>query len=157
MGERVMVDLWELVKRFYYDPATKGSNSIKYVLPAILNRSDFLQKKYSQPIYGSPGGIPSLNYQNWQWIQFEKGKVIDSYKLLPKMFRDIPEKDMELLLSEDDSLREGGAAMTAYARMQFEEMSDYEKEEITKALLKYCELDTLAMVMIVEGWREMIK
>ena len=73
------------------------------------------------------------------------------------MFQDIPEKEMELLLSEDDSLREGGAAMTAYARMQFEEMSDYEKEEITKALLKYCELDTLAMVMIVEGWREMIR
>jgi hypothetical protein len=157
MGERVMVDLWELVKRFYYDPATKGSNSIKYVLPAILNRSDFLQKKYGQPIYGTPGGIPSLNCQNWQWIHFEKGKAIDPYKLLPKMFQDIPEKEMELLLSEDDSLREGGAAMTAYARMQFEEMSNYEKEEITKALLKYCELDTLAMVMIVEGWREMIK
>ena len=157
MGERAMVDLWELVKRYYYDPATKGSNSIKVVLPAILNRSEFLQKKYGQPIYGSPGGIPSLNYQNWQWIQFEKGKVVDPYKLLPKMFQDIPEKEMELLLSEDDSLREGGAAMAAYARMQFEEMSDYEREEITKALLKYCELDTLAMVMIVEGWREMIK
>lgn len=157
MGERAMVDLWELVKRYYYDPATQGSNSIKVVLPAILNRSEFLQKKYGQPIYGSPGGIPSLNYQNWQWIQFEKGKVIDPYKLLPKMFQDIPEREMELLLSEDDSLREGGAAMTAYARMQFEEMSDYEREEITKALLKYCELDTLAMVMIVEGWREMIR
>ena len=29
--------------------------------------------------------------------------------------------------------------------------------EIAKALLRYCELDTLAMVMIYEGWREMIK
>lgn len=40
--------------------------------------------------------------------------------------------------------------MTAWSRMQFTEMSDIEREEIQKALLKYCELDTLAMVMIWE-------
>ena len=53
-------------------------------------------------------------------------------------------------------MRDGGAAMTAYAKLQYEEMSDYEREEIRSALLRYCELDTLAMVMIYEGWREMI-
>jgi len=40
--------------------------------------------------------------------------------------------------------------MTAYSRMQFTEMTDIESQEIQKALLKYCELDTLAMVMIWE-------
>ena len=45
----------------------------------------------------------------------------------------------------------------AYARMQFEVMSDYEREELKRALLKYCELDTLAMVMIVEAWRDKLK
>lgn len=60
------------------------------------------------------------------------------------------------LLTEEDEIREGGAAMTAYARLQFEEMSDYEREAIRAALLKYCELDTLAMVMIYEGWRELV-
>ena len=45
---------------------------------------------------------------------------------------------------------DGGAAMTAYARMQFSEMSEIESKELQKALLKYCELDTLAMVMIWE-------
>jgi hypothetical protein len=40
--------------------------------------------------------------------------------------------------------------------MQFEEMSEYERSEIRKALLKYCELDTLAMVMIYEGWQDLI-
>ncbi|MDW8886689.1 DUF2779 domain-containing protein [Legionella pneumophila] len=53
IGNRCMVDLCALVKRFYYDPLTNGSNSIKKVLPAILNRSNYLQQKYSQPIYGS--------------------------------------------------------------------------------------------------------
>ena len=46
--------------------------------------------------------------------------------------------------------------MTAYSRLQYEDMSDYERTEIKKALLKYCELDTMAMVMIYEAWREML-
>jgi hypothetical protein len=47
--------------------------------------------------------------------------------------------------------------MTAYAMLQFTEMSDYERNEIKKALLKYCELDTFAMVMIYKGWKDMVK
>ena len=154
-GTRSMIDMCELVKRYYYDPATNGSNSIKQVLPAILNSSRFLKEKYIEPIYGAIGGIPSLNYINWKWIEFENGRVLDPYKLLPKMFQDISEKDFALL-SDNDELRDGGAALTAYARMQFEEMSDYERAEIRKALLQYCELDTLAMVMIYEGWKDLI-
>jgi hypothetical protein len=154
-GKRNMIDMCELVKRYYYDPATNGSNSIKQVLPAILNSSKFLQEKYSKPIYGAKDGVPSLNFKDWTWIVFEDGRVVDPYKLLPKMFQDVEDKDL-LLLSIDDELKEGGAATTAYARMQFSEMTDYEREEITKALLKYCELDTLAMVMIYEGWRALI-
>ena len=46
--------------------------------------------------------------------------------------------------------------MTAYAKLQFTEMSDLEREQVRKALLKYYELDTFAMVMIYEGWREMV-
>ena len=60
------------------------------------------------------------------------------------------------LISEDEELKEGGAAMTAYCRMQFTEMSDYERDMLKAALLKYCELDTFAMVMIYEAWREML-
>lgn len=155
-GERDMVDLWEVVKRYYYDPATKGSNSIKQVLPAILNSSTLLQEKYSKPIYGMEGGIKSTNFKDWQWVKIKDGKVTDPYKLLPRMFQDVSEKDLEIL-SSDDELREGGAALTAYARMQFEEMSDYERSEIQKALLKYCELDTMAMVMIWEGLKDLCR
>ena len=46
--------------------------------------------------------------------------------------------------------------MNAYARTQFGEMSDYERNKITKNLLKYYALDTFAMVVIYESWREMI-
>lgn len=154
-GQRDMVDMLKLVKRYYYDPATKGSNSIKSVLPAILNSSSFLQNKYSKPIYGSDNGIPSFNFQNWAWVTTDDGKVVDPYKKLPTLFQDATSKNIELL-SGDNELAEGGAALTAYAKIQFAEISGYEKKELEKALLKYCELDTFAMVMIYEACREMV-
>ena len=42
--------------------------------------------------------------------------------------------------------------MVAYRRLQLTELNGIEREAIQKALLKYCELDTLAMVLLVEGW-----
>lgn len=156
VGERCMVDLWELVKKYYYDPATHGSNSIKSVLPAILNSSSYLQEKYSKPIYGAPGGIKSLNYTGWTWVQYDAdGRVVDPYDLLPPVFDKETDASIEFL-TEDGEIREGGAAMIAYCRMQFSEMSDYERGMLKSALLKYCELDTFAMVLICEAWREML-
>ena len=52
-GPRDMVDLWDLVKKHYYQLDMGGSNSIKQVLPAVLNSSSFLQEKYSKPVYNS--------------------------------------------------------------------------------------------------------
>ena len=80
---------------------------------------------------------------------------MDPYKCLPKLFQNPPAD--KVLIFDTNKLADGGAALTAYARMQFEEMSDYEREEIRIALLKYCELDTMAMVMIYEAWREFLK
>jgi hypothetical protein len=42
--------------------------------------------------------------------------------------------------------------MTVYAKMQFTEMSDEEGSSLKAALLKYCDLDTLAMVMLYGCW-----
>ena len=86
----------------------------------------------------------------------KEGAVVDPYKLLPKMFQDVSDHDLERL-GADDELRDGGAAMTAYARMQFEEMTDIERAEMRAALLRYCELDTFAMVLIYEAWRDLVK
>ena len=53
-------------------------------------------------------------------------------------------------------MNDGGAAMMAYARMQFGEMTDFERDSYKNALLRYCELDTLAMVMIYEHWKSIV-
>jgi len=155
-GDRDMVDMLKLVKRYYYDPATNGSNSIKDVLPAILNSSVFLQKKYSQPIYGKNNTIKSQNFEDWTWIEMNGDSVVNPYKNLPKLFQDVSDKNISLLTDEDE-LANGGAALMAYAKLQFEDMSDYERQELEKGLLKYCELDTFAMVIIYEAWVDMQK
>lgn len=155
-GHRNMIDLCDLVKRYFYHPETKGSNSIKKVLPAVLSSSEYIQKKYSQPIYGLESGVTSLNFRDWAWIQRgTEGGVLDPYKLLPPIFQDLGMDEMESLVT-GESIADGGAAMTAFARMQFTEMRSEEREAVTKALLKYCELDTFAMVLLYEFWREMI-
>ncbi|KTD19422.1 DUF2779 domain-containing protein [Legionella israelensis] len=155
-GPRCMVDILELIKRFYYDPLTNGSNSIKQVFPAILNRSKYLQEKYSQPIYGAVNGIPSHNFVNQIWIVEENQKIKDPYHLLPPINKDISDEDAPLLFESKD-LKEGGAATIAYAKLQFTDMSDFERLELRNSLLRYCELDTLAMVMIIEAWQYMLK
>ncbi len=155
-GDRDMVDLWDLVKKYYYDPAAGGSTSIKKILPSILNNSRCLREKYSRPIYGTESGVKSLNFKNWSWIKIKNGTVVDPYLLLPKMFQNTQNNE-SMLLSNDNVLKDGGGALTAYAKLQFTEMSDYERRELNQALLNYCELDTMAMVMIYEGWKDLIQ
>jgi len=97
-----------------------------------------------------------LNFEDgWVWIQKdEQDNVINPYKLLPKLFDGVEET--EDFLTGDGYLADGGAAMTAYMKMQFANMPKEEKEALIQGLLRYCELDTLAMVMIFEAWREWI-
>jgi len=152
-GARDMVDLLKLVKWYYYHPRMLGSNSLKYVLPAVLMSSIYLQEKYSQPIYGRNSRIRSLNYDDgWVWLKKDaEGNIINPYELLPPLFEGIEDDQIEQFLMKSN-IQEGGAAMTAYARMQFTQMSIVERNAITRALLKYCELDTLAMIMVFEYW-----
>ena len=157
-GDRDMIDLLELVKKYYYHPLMGGSNSLKYLLPAVLNSSKFIQEKYSQPIYGKNSSIKSLNFDdNWVWIKKDKAqKIISPYKLLPPLFEGIDDLQIDEFLM-NSNIQEGGAAMTAYAKMQFYKISEIEKDTIIKGLLRYCELDTLAMVILWEYWDNLVK
>ena len=157
-GERNMIDLCEWVKSFYFDPATNGSNSIKAQLPSILNNSPCLQEKYSKPVYGTE--IPSLNLEPTIWLKKKDGKLVSPYKQLPKLDfldldADILEDQIERFMQKEE-LADGGSAMIAYNYMQFQGMSEQEKQSLQIALLRYCELDTLAMVMLWEGFKDLI-
>ena len=57
----------------------------------------------------------------------------------------------------DPTINNGGAAMVAYAVLQFSEIPEEVRESIKSSLLRYCELDTLAMVFIWEHWNHLFK
>ncbi len=156
-GARTMVDLRDVVVQCYYSLHAKGSNSIKYILPAVLNSSAFIQAKYSEPIYGTTS-LPSKNFKDYVWIKKVNGQVENPYRLLEPVFsKEEDEMLDDLLMDEECGIYDGGAAMAAYGKMQFTRMTNAERERISKALLRYCELDTLAMVVILEEFRELLK
>ena len=153
-GPRDMVDLFALVLSYYYSPFAKGSNSIKAILPAVIHDSEFIREKYSKPIYGN-ATIPSLNFTNHQWIQADK--EMNPYKTLPQILDKYSNEYLEEFHPmPNEEIRDGGAAMMAYSYLQFTDIHPVQKKAIREALLKYCELDTMAMVMIWEYWRSAV-
>lgn len=155
-GSRAMIDLKDLAQKGYFHPSTKGSNSIKKVLPAVLETSIFLKERYSQPLYGSANGIPSKNFRGMAWWSADElGLVQDPYK---KLVGAIDGEWVEIEASEEDlDIAAGGEAMMAYARLQYETLDDATRASLKAKLLRYCELDTLAMAMVVEAWKAAIK
>jgi hypothetical protein len=157
-GSRAMVDLKVLSQKVYFHPSTKGSNSIKKVLPSVMSYSGYLKATYSQPIYGALDGIPSYNYKNqvW-WVEGVDHLALDPYDLLKvQAIHLLGDEAEEELAAEEFGITEGGAAALAYARLQFENVDEKSRQLIKGALLRYCELDSLAMVMIVQAWQEAI-
>ena len=127
-GGRI-VDMCALAKAGYFHPEMKGSLSIKYVLPAIWRSNAELRE------------VPWFR----KYAAMNEGAVLNPYATLPQL--PIGEKD--------ESVNEGTGAMLAYQAMLYgEEGSNAAtKENWKRLLLQYCELDTMAMVIIYEHWR----
>lgn len=154
VGKRDMVDLADVVLKYYFHPMMKGSYSIKVVLPSVLNSSDFIKDKYSHLIYGTEE-MPSMNLTKPKaWIEYEEdGKTVKNpYKLLPPIANYLNNSEDSIEgLENDESIANGGAALAAYSKLQFSD--DSMTEALKGALLTYCELDTLAMVFIWEYFK----
>lgn len=143
-GVRQMVDLKKIAEEGYFHPATKGGNSIKQVLPAALSSSAYLKERYSKPIYGAQDGILSNNYDGIAWWQADQdGKPKDPYKIL---------RGLASQSSDAGGIAEGGEAAMAYAHLQNADLCQKQRGTIETSLKRYCELDTLAMAIISEGW-----
>ena len=154
VGKRDMVDLADVVLKYYFHPMMKGRYSIKVVLPSVLNSSDFIKDKYSHFIYGTEE-MPSMNLTKPKtWIEYEEdGKTVKNpYKLLPPIATYLNDSEDSIEgLENDESITNGGAALAAYSKLQFSD--DSMTEALKSALLTYCELDTLAMVFIWEYFK----
>ena len=123
-----MVDMNQLTFDHYFHPIMKGRTSIKKVLDAVWQTNAKLRKRF-----------PS-------YIKEENGKMLSPYKSLPPLTID----------GRDASVQEGTGAIAAYQSMLYgPHKSDLNiRGQWRRLLLQYCELDTLAMVMIHLHWAE---
>jgi hypothetical protein len=129
-GSKAMVDLCRIAKRSYYHPSTKGSSSIKRVLPAVISSSPHLKAKYGEPMYGSSDDLVSLNFSATAWYRENPaGDCIDPYKFLVASSGDAGDGHVM-------EIAEGGQAATAYAQLQFEDLPVATREELKRRLLK---------------------
>jgi len=131
-----LADMGRLVKNYYYNIRMDGSLSIKEVLRSVMEVSPILKKRFSRPYAGS-------NYDNIIWWQRRNGGVRNPYELLR-------ERRLE-------PVGRGTEAMVAYARLRSAaDNNEDEREKLRLGLRSYCELDTLAMVMIYLHWKELL-
>ena len=124
------VDMNDLTLQYYFHPDMKGKTSIKKVLPAIWNNNPYLHsipwfKKYAP----------------------DSGAGLNPYDMLAPVIS---------VLEEAEVVKDGTGAMRAYHELMFGAESKHpeRKAQLVKLLLQYCELDTMAMVIIWSYWMD---
>ena len=124
-----------------------------------MKRSALLKGLYSGRVYGGSaavsGGMVSKNFKDFAWWVAEASDAsvpVEPYELLRRYGADLLGEEVRAGEDPDElAITEGGAAATAYARLQVEGVDAVTRLRIREALLRYCELDTLAMVMVYES------
>jgi len=123
------VDLNALANSYYFHPDMKGKTSIKKVLPAIWNNNPYL-------------------HDNPWFSQYVTGDALSSKSLYDSLAPIINE------MEEEEVINEGTGAMRYYNEMMFGlgPNDQARKEQLKTLLLQYCELDTMAMVIVWRYW-----
>ena len=124
------IDMNDLTIKHFFHPQMKGKTSIKKVLPAIWNNNPYLHsipwfKKYSS----------------------ESTAVFNPYDILAPIIGE---------LEYEEVVKDGTGAMRAYHEIMFGSLAENNdrREQLKKLLLQYCELDTMAMVIIWKYWMD---
>lgn len=125
-GAGRVIDMLALCRAHYFHPLMGGSNSIKVVLDAVWRSAPEVRRRYHE-ITGREGD-PKLG----------------PYAALPPL----------LINGKPQVVAEGTGAIRAYFAMTYGAERDDQATKLAwrKLLLDYCELDTLAMVLIWEHW-----
>jgi hypothetical protein len=126
-----IIDMCTLAQNYYFHPDMKGKTSIKVVLPAVWKN------------------FPNLKTIPWLAKYYKEdsaGKVLTPYETLPPI--DIGK--------QGEVIRDGTQAMRAYNEMMIglHRHDTTVRDRWATLLRQYCELDTMAMVVIWEYWRQ---
>ncbi|MEO8908627.1 MAG: DUF2779 domain-containing protein [Gemmatimonadaceae bacterium] len=125
-----IVDMHEWARRDYYNPGMRGRTGIKVVLDALWKSDGVMRDQFSA------------------WTGMAADASRDPYASLPPV---------EIAGVMQD-VHEGTGAMRAYQEMMYgSDKSDSAVGDRWSGLLRrYCELDTLSMVLILEHWRRSV-
>ncbi|MCJ7484061.1 MAG: DUF2779 domain-containing protein [Thermodesulfovibrionales bacterium] len=124
-----LVDMCAFTRKHYFHPQMKGSNSLKKVLPAVWQNHTYLHS------------IPWFR----KYLKLEQGLAADPYDTLGGEIE---------ALENDEVVNEGTGAMRAYYEMMFGEHrgDPAVKKNWREKLLRYCELDTMSMIIVWTHW-----
>jgi hypothetical protein len=132
------LDLLEISRGHFYDPAMMGSHSLKKVLPVVW-KNPAIQKlfpkyavdQHGQPVKNPYDALPALTLQD------SKDNALDLSKL-----------------DELDVVKNGPGAMLAYEHIRYGLAASDQaaRKAMRRQLMRYCELDTAAMVMVWKYW-----
>ena len=127
------VDMNDLTLQFYFHPDMKGKTSIKKVLPAIWNNNPYLH------------AIPWFK----KYVS-DSASSLNPYDTLAPVIGE---------LENEEVVKDGTGAMRAYQDLMFGVDSENKerREHLKQLLLQYCELDTMAMVIIWKYWMDKCK
>jgi hypothetical protein len=161
-GSGRMFDLGRFFEQYIFIPGSYGSSSMKRVLPALFRQSAHIKTFYGRPVYGTDQ-MPSKNFKDKAWYVEKEGTVINPYEQLGSRFAEgwienrlkaIEDQEGEV---HDTGVADGAAAILAFDKLQSYQTSVDEREMLTAQLKRYCELDTLAMVMAYQAIQAHIK
>ena len=127
------VDLNDFTLQYYFHPDMKGKTSIKKVLPAIWNNNPYLHS------------IPWFK----KYVS-DSASSLNPYDTLAPVIGE---------LENEEVVKDGTGAMRAYQDLMFGVDSENKerRENLKQLLLQYCELDTMAMVIIWKYWMDKCK
>lgn len=124
-----IVDLNQVTQKHYLHPRAGGRTSLKVIADAVWQSNPGIRRRLPQYI-----------------VEMESGPV-SPYKALPPLSIN----DRQIAVAE------GMGAIMAYYRMMERTTANatLEAAQWRRLLLQYCELDTMAMVMVWWHWREL--
>ena len=140
-GDRAMFNLMTLFSKGLYMPGSGWSVSIKKLLLPTLQSSKRLRSMYGSPSYSGH------NFSDMQWwVPSDSNQDVpcDPYSLLTGV-------------EATRGVSHGGDAIAAYAMLQNSDLDGTSRSEIEASLKRYCELDTLAMAMMVLGIQDLME
>ncbi|MES2305115.1 MAG: DUF2779 domain-containing protein [Gemmatimonadota bacterium] len=127
VDERI-VDLCRLCEQQFFHPGMRGRVSIKVVLDALWKADPVMRERYAE----------------WMGVA-DADAATGPYEALPPV----------VIGTRELNVADGTGAMQAYTAMLYgaERLDPEIRKSWESLLLRYCKLDTLAMVLIWDHWR----